>query len=114
MAGRLSRDLAWPVDAVIRPCRDAVSCQRTCATPATGSYPQRVAEVSADDNSIQRFIVQHYRYAPERHEPRNVIVAAFDNEAEFKYRIHELSAEVERRRSPANRLTQRACFRSRA
>jgi hypothetical protein len=42
-----------------------------------------VAEVDPDDDSIRRFIVRHYRYDPDRHERRHVVVAAFDSEREF-------------------------------
>ena len=43
-----------------------------------------MAQVDAADDSIQRWVVYRYRLDPERRERRNVIVAAFDNEAEFR------------------------------
>jgi hypothetical protein len=43
-----------------------------------------MAEVAPDDDSISRFIVRHYRYDPERCERRHVVVAAFDNEREYR------------------------------
>ena len=76
-------------------CRD----QLTRPSPARHSYPSLVPEVSADDDSIQRFVVRHYRYDPERHERRHVVVAAFDNPTEFEQRIEELAAELELRRA---------------
>lgn len=43
----------------------------------------------------------HYRYDPERHERRNVVVAAFDDETEFQDRIAELAADLHSRRDSA-------------
>jgi hypothetical protein len=43
----------------------------------------RVPEVDPGDDAIWRWVVHHYRFDPERGERRNVIVAAYDNEAEF-------------------------------
>lgn len=50
------------------------------------------------DDSIKRFIVQHYRYDPQRRERRHVVEAAFDNEREFLACIDRVRAEIERRR----------------
>lgn len=61
-----------------------------------------MAEVSADDDSIRRFVIWHYRYDPDRNERRNVVVAAFDDEDEFKERIDMLAAELRARRASVN------------
>jgi hypothetical protein len=43
-----------------------------------------VARVDPGNDDIERFIVRHYRYDPQRRERRHVVVAAFDNEQEFR------------------------------
>jgi hypothetical protein len=53
-----------------------------------------VAEVNAQDDSLRRFVVQHYRYDPERRERRNVVVAAYDNETEFLARINAIADDL--------------------
>lgn len=50
-----------------------------------------------DDDSIRRFVVSHYRYDPNRHERRHVIVAAFDTKREFKACMGEVDAEIRAR-----------------
>ena len=57
-----------------------------------------MGQVDPHDDSIQRFIVRHYRYDPKRRERRHVIVAAFDDESEFQACVHEVEAEIRRRR----------------
>jgi len=57
-----------------------------------------VARVDPDDDGIRRFVVQHFRYVPERRQFRRVPVAAFDNEAEFNAAIDALKADLDRRR----------------
>jgi hypothetical protein len=42
-----------------------------------------VVAVDPDDDTIRRYVVRHYRYDPDRHERRHVIVAAFDNKFEW-------------------------------
>jgi hypothetical protein len=42
-----------------------------------------VAAVDPDDDTICRYVVLHYRYDPDRHERRHVVVGAFDNESEY-------------------------------
>lgn len=63
-----------------------------------------MAQVDPEDDSIRRFIVRHYRYDPKRRERRHVVVAAFDNEAEYKTRLQEESAEIRRRRDNGENL----------
>lgn len=55
-----------------------------------------MARVNPDDDSIRRFIVRHYRYDPERHERRHVMIAAFDNEREFEAYVHLAATELGR------------------
>jgi len=43
-----------------------------------------VAHVDHEDDTIWRWVIQHYRFNPKRRERRNVIVAAYDNETEFR------------------------------
>jgi len=53
-----------------------------------------MGRVDPDDDGILRFVLQHYRFDPERHERRLVVVAAFDNEDEFLAEADALGAEV--------------------
>ena len=57
-----------------------------------------MARVDPGDDSIERFIVRHYRYDPQRRERRHVVVAAFDNEPEFRACMQDVHAEIRRRR----------------
>ena len=43
-----------------------------------------MSRVDPDDDSIDRWIVQRYRFDPDRHERRNVTEVAFDNVEEFE------------------------------
>jgi len=42
-----------------------------------------MARVDPQDDTVDRWVVFHYKFDPERHERRNVIVAAFDRKREF-------------------------------
>jgi len=66
-----------------------------------------MAQVDPEDDSIQRFIVRHYRYDPERRERRHVLVAAFDNEAEYQARLQSEEAEIQRRRDNGESVDRR-------
>ena len=46
-------------------------------------------EIDPNDESLDRWVVQHYRYDPARRERRNVNEVAFDTEAEFLAYIEE-------------------------
>jgi hypothetical protein len=50
------------------------------------------------NDAICRHVVYHYRYDPQRHERRNVAVAAFDNFQEFRATFVQLLADLDRRR----------------
>jgi len=54
--------------------------------------------VDPEDDDIRRFVVHHYRYDPERHERRHVLVGAFDTAAEARACFDRTSAEIERSR----------------
>jgi hypothetical protein len=43
-----------------------------------------VAKVNHEDDTVWRWVIHHYKYDPDRRERRNVIVAAYDNESEFR------------------------------
>lgn len=49
------------------------------------------------DDSVRRFVVRHYRYDPHRHQRRHVVVAAFDNEAEYLALLGTIRADIDRR-----------------
>lgn len=58
-----------------------------------------MARVDSEDDSLRRYIVRHYRYDPERHVRRHVVVAAFDSEREYKACFRAASEELERRKA---------------
>jgi hypothetical protein len=66
-----------------------------------------MASVDPGDDSIERFIVRHYRYDPQRRERRHVVVAVFDNEREFLACIDRVRAEIERRREAGELVDRR-------
>ena len=55
---------------------------------------ERMSAVDPDDDSVARWVVQHYRYDSTRNERRNVVVAAFDNQEEFDRELAKRSAEL--------------------
>jgi hypothetical protein len=57
-----------------------------------------MAHVDPENDSIERFIVRHYRYDPQRRERRHVVVAAFDNEQEFGACMNSVRDEIKDRR----------------
>jgi len=57
-----------------------------------------VARVDSGDDSIKRFIVRHYRDDTQRRERRHVVVAAFDNEPEFRACMGSVQEEIMARR----------------
>jgi hypothetical protein len=56
-----------------------------------------VAAVDPDDDTIDRWVVLHYRYDPDRRERRDVAVAAFDNADEFDADIHARAEQLRAR-----------------
>ncbi len=66
-----------------------------------------MAEVDVEDDSIRRYVLWHYRYDPQRHERRNVVVAAFDDEREFLSCQELLQADINRRRDAGEGVDRR-------
>ncbi|MGA8546154.1 MAG: hypothetical protein WB785_12955 [Mycobacterium sp.] len=70
-----------------------------------------MARVDPDDDTIYRWVVWHYRYDPDRRERRNVVVAAYDNPAEFQADIERRAAQLRARKErgadvdPAERIS---------
>lgn len=54
-----------------------------------------MARVDPDDESIDRYVVQRYRFDPERHERRNVTEVAFDDAAEFEAYLRDAGPRLE-------------------
>lgn len=50
-----------------------------------------MAQVDPDDDCIERWVIWHFRYDPSRRERRNVVVAAFDNEREWRELLNSLT-----------------------
>jgi hypothetical protein len=63
-----------------------------------------VARVDPEDDGLRRYIVRHYRYDPERHERRHVVVAAFDSRREFNACFRAVSREIERRKAAGEQV----------
>jgi hypothetical protein len=55
--------------------------------------------VDPDDDSIRRYVVRHYRYDPERHERRHVVVAAFDDRREYDAYLRVAASELSDRKA---------------
>ncbi|HEY3087101.1 MAG TPA: hypothetical protein VII16_08460 [Actinomycetes bacterium] len=66
-----------------------------------------MSQVDPDDDNIRRLIVRHYRYDPDRHERRHLLVAAFDNEREFDACLEAMEAELSRRRERGDAVDPR-------
>jgi hypothetical protein len=67
-------------------------------------------QVDPDDDSLLRYVLHHYRFDPARNERRNVVVAAYDNEAEFMEGMEAASRELRARKEhgeaePVERLS---------
>jgi hypothetical protein len=58
-----------------------------------------VARVDPADDDVERFVVRHYRYDPQRRERRHVVVAAFDNEPEFHACMDTVQDGIKARRA---------------
>jgi hypothetical protein len=66
--------------------------------PGRGAYCWRVARVDPEDDTIWRSIACHYRYDPQRRERWHVVVATFDNRAEYFACVEGIGEEIARRR----------------
>ena len=56
-----------------------------------------MALVDPEEDSLRRFVALHHRYDEARHEWRNVVLAAFDDEHEFQEFLDARNAELEAR-----------------
>jgi hypothetical protein len=54
-----------------------------------------VAEVDPSDDSRSRWVLQWFRFDPERNERRNVTIAAYSSKREFDREFRKLQAELE-------------------
>ena len=66
-----------------------------------------MARVDPENDGIRRFIVRHYRYDPERHQRRHVVVDAFDNKREFNACMREVRSDIERRKISGEQVDPR-------
>lgn len=66
-----------------------------------------MARVDPDDDARRRYIVRHYRYDPERHERRYVVVAAFDSPKEYERCLRAVSEEIDRRKETGEHFDPR-------
>lgn len=57
--------------------------------------PNHDPNVDPNDDSIDRWVVWHYRYDPDRRERRNMIIAAFDNRRAFMKFFERTNAELD-------------------
>jgi hypothetical protein len=55
-----------------------------------------VTQVDHEDDTIWRWAIHHYRFDPERRERRNVVVAAYDNEAEYRAEFDRYGETIRR------------------
>jgi len=53
-----------------------------------------MSAVDAGDDTIDRWVIHHYRFDPARHQRRNVIVAAFDNQEEFDLELRARASNL--------------------
>lgn len=61
----------------------------------TGGEVSRWPEVDPGDDSICRWVLHRYRFDPERRQRRNVVVAAYDNEAEFEVALASYARRIQ-------------------
>jgi hypothetical protein len=53
-----------------------------------------VAEVDHEDDTIWRWVIQHYRFDATRRERCNVVVATYDNESEYQAEFERYSQMI--------------------
>ena len=80
------------------------TCWRSSPRGGTLGY---VTAVDPDDDSIRRYVVRLYAYDPDRRERRHRVVAAVDNEAEWRRLLDELSSDWRRRRAEGQLIDTR-------
>ena len=64
-------------------------------------------QVDPDDDTIERFVVQSYRYDADRYERRLVVQVAFDNVREFEAAVELASTDLRRRRDAGENVDPR-------
>lgn len=62
--------------------------------------------MDVEDDTIRRYVLWHHRYDPQRHERRNVVLGAFDDERELMSCLQRLQAEISRRRDARDGSTR--------
>lgn len=63
-----------------------------------------MAIVDPDDDEIRRYVVRRYAYDPQRHERRHQVIAAVDNEREYRATLKEADAQLRRRRAAGEEI----------
>jgi hypothetical protein len=53
-----------------------------------------MSEVDPDDDTIWRAVIHHYRFDPARNQRRNVCVAAYDDESEFRSQLDQYTEVI--------------------
>jgi len=89
--GRPALDGVASVNADEPPWHRRVWCRR--------AHDSDVAVVDPGDDSLNRYVLYHYRSDPDRNERRNVVVIAYDNEHEFLAEIERWSQLLNERQS---------------
>jgi hypothetical protein len=57
-------------------------------------FPNLDSNIDPNDDSIDRWLVWHYRYDPERRERRNIVIACFDNRRAFTRFLERSKADL--------------------
>lgn len=58
-----------------------------------------MAQVDPDDDSIRRIVLYRYQYDPARRQRRNIVVAAFDDEGEFRACMDEQKVALDKQKA---------------
>ncbi|MBJ7593749.1 MAG: hypothetical protein JF886_02625 [Candidatus Dormibacteraeota bacterium] len=66
-----------------------------------------MATVDPDDDGIERYVVRRYAHDVRRRERCHQVVAAFDNEREFRRLLRELNSGLNRRRAEGHPVDSR-------
>ena len=53
-----------------------------------------MGQVDVDDDTICRWVIRHYRFDSARSERRDVVVAAYDDEAEYERELDVVSSRI--------------------
>ena len=53
-----------------------------------------MSEVNPDDDTVRRWLIQHYRFDPSRNQRRNVRVAAYDDESESRSELEKYTQKI--------------------